>query len=254
MQQPDFNTLLASHIQLLSGCCFSGVDSGSSATQYVWSERIPDVTMNFATHVELNHLDWAIQAARRRNRAPAVLAPDEDAMKRFRRDPRFTEMFPARWMVFTAGDRLCAPPVPSIDLTTSEAPTPQREFMDVFAALFPDDNVNDHVRKYYVPMLNSARPVNGTQTFHFVAFHDRQPVACASIYVQGQFAGLYNVGTIRSHQGRGFGFAITFLAVQRAISLGCDIVFLQCPADTHIERLYERAGFRKAHSPFLMCF
>jgi len=53
------------------------------------------------------------------------------------------------------------------------------------------------------------------------------PVACATVSVADGTAGIYNVASVETHRGRGFGTAVTSAAIGHGADLGCDLAVLQ---------------------------
>lgn len=77
----------------------------------------------------------------------------------------------------------------------------------------------------------------------FVGRTSGQPVSTAEIALGGDgVAGLYNVATLNSERGQGFGTAMTLHALEAARRLGMKRVELQ--ASRQASGLYERVGFR----------
>ena len=58
----------------------------------------------------------------------------------------------------------------------------------------------------------------------------------------GRTIGVYNIATIESARGRGYGAAITRQVVADGIAAGCDVAILQ--ASDMGYPVYERMGFR----------
>jgi len=76
---------------------------------------------------------------------------------------------------------------------------------------------------------------------HFVGYVDGAPVATASVLSCGDVAGIYDVGTLTSVRGRGFGSAITRAALDHARDRGATEGALQ--SSEKGLRVYQSLGF-----------
>ncbi len=137
-------------------------------------------------------------------------------------------------------------PAAVTDLREIRDADPGGDFATVFANLFPDQAINDHFSAYYVPALRAARRASSAQPVHLVAFEGDEPVACASLYLVGDYAGLYNVGAIASRQRQGLGAWISSEILKHANGRS---IFLQCECGTHVERMYMGLGFSILSTP-----
>jgi GNAT superfamily N-acetyltransferase len=252
MRTPDrgFEALRDAHIAALTGSLIDGVEHGPGGAGYVWSRGIPDPTLNFAYGVRRpDQFAWAGAAALGRARAPAFLARDAEEVAAL--DALFepAARYPACWMVA----RPAASAASGVTLSVHAAPAPGPDFEAVFANLSDDPAVRAHLRRHYLPALRAARGRPGVASVHLVLSDATGPAACASLYLRGDTAGLYNVSTRADRQRRGLGAAVTAAALREARARGAAQVFLQCQAGGAVEALYERAGFRTACAPTLLC-
>ncbi|MCJ2048596.1 GNAT family N-acetyltransferase [Methylobacterium sp. J-070] len=257
MRNPDraFETLRDLHVAALTGSLIDGVAHGPGGAGYVWSRGIPDPTLNFAYGVRRpDQFAWAGAAALGRARAPAFLARDaaEVALLRGLFEPAILD--PVRWMVARP---LPAPSRPDVAITVRAAPAPGPDFEGVFANLSDDPAVRTHLRRTYLPALRGARGRTGVTAFHLVLRDATGPAACGSLYLRGDTAALYNVGTRADRQRRGLGTAVTIAALRAAQARGAGQVFCQVflhrPAGAALAALCARTGFRTVCAPTLLC-
>jgi GNAT superfamily N-acetyltransferase len=76
----------------------------------------------------------------------------------------------------------------------------------------------------------------------YVGYADGQPVATGMGLRTGRTIGVYNIATIESARGRGFGGAMSRRIVADGVIAGCDVAILQ--SSDMGKPLYERLGFR----------
>ena len=77
----------------------------------------------------------------------------------------------------------------------------------------------------------------------FVGYVGGAPVSTAQLVLTGDTGGIYYVGTLESHRGKGYGERLTRRAVGEAAARGCTLVSLQ--ASPPGRPMYERVGFRR---------
>ncbi len=88
----------------------------------------------------------------------------------------------------------------------------------------------------YGQFLDQSLPVR-----HYVGYYNERPVATASVMLDSEVAGIYNITTAPEARGRGFGGALTSHAMSYGKQNGCRYATLQA---TKLGRpVYERLGF-----------
>jgi ribosomal protein S18 acetylase RimI-like enzyme len=91
-------------------------------------------------------------------------------------------------------------------------------------------------------VIASERVVGLDEATAYVGYRDGQPVATGFGFRTGRTIGVYDIATIESGRGRGYGTAMTARVVTDGAVAGCDVAVLQAsPMGLH---LYERLGFR----------
>ena len=113
-----------------------------------------------------------------------------------------------------------------------------RAFAGVSAANWspPDENVIEFYERTATAALRDDSPLR-----FYLGTRDAVPVATAEMTVSGATAGLYNIATLASARGRGFGSAMTTFPLAEARREGCTTAVLQASADG--VGIYRRAGF-----------
>ncbi|WP_375462992.1 GNAT family N-acetyltransferase [uncultured Methylobacterium sp.] len=248
MASLGFERMLDAHLRMQAGCYVSGVDEGEDGARYLWSDGIAEPGFNLA--VGSHDIAWVRVMAARRERLPAILARDPGEADRHAGRPDLAGVFHTRWMARSCAATEAAPA--SLDIGTD--PAPGSAFLSVCGDLFADPAINAVAQAVFVPTLRGARAVEGVAARHLTLSEADEPVACASVYVAGDLAGLYNVGTRASRQGRGWGTAVTRAAIAAAAEAGARTIVLQCVAGGTVERLYAGMGFAVVAEPVILVF
>jgi len=235
---------VARHNRMQLGCYIDAITPLAEGVEYIHSKWADDNVWNRATVVETQPTGNVVAAvateAIKFGRAP-VLAHQTSAS--LPSHYRIVATEPELWMRCTPQtfDRN-AVESSNVRVTSSAAPAPPPEFCSVFERLFQDEEVNALFRRYYVPALQHATR-RESEPYHFVAWEDDSAVGCASLYMLGTTAGLYNVGTLFERQRRGVGRLISSAACQFALSMGAQEIVLQTVVGTHVEAMYASLGF-----------
>jgi GNAT superfamily N-acetyltransferase len=74
---------------------------------------------------------------------------------------------------------------------------------------------------------------------------ERQPVATLHLLRDGSTAGIYAVGTMKTHRRHGVSTALFARAIRDAHAAGCDLICLSTGAGGYAEMLYTELGFQR---------
>lgn len=84
---------------------------------------------------------------------------------------------------------------------------------------------------------------------YLVVREGTQPVACGSLVVDAECAGVFNMVTASTRRGRGYATSIVQALLAHAAAAGVRLVYLQVDAaNAPARRIYERFGFRDRYA------
>jgi GNAT superfamily N-acetyltransferase len=95
-------------------------------------------------------------------------------------------------------------------------------------------------RSMIEPLLD-GRLLDAPGFFAQLGLLDGEPIATAGVFVTGDLAGVYNIGTVEAARGKGIGEAITWAAVMAGRAAGATRSILQ--ASEMGEPVYRRMGY-----------
>ena len=237
---------------MLSGSLIEAAEIGPNRTGYAWSRAIPDPEVNFGYGIrEAGDFAWAGAFALGRGRSPAFLVRDANEVTRLCRFFAPAAIKPTTWMIAeTARPRGAAEPG---HIACHAGARPPPDFEGVLVNLSEAAAVRAHLRRHYLPALRTARARPGIAPVHLVLHDAVGPASCASLYLRGEIAGLYNLGTRADRRRRGLGPRLILGALATARSRGARAVFMPCATGAPLETLAARHGFRAAFRPSLVC-
>jgi GNAT superfamily N-acetyltransferase len=99
------------------------------------------------------------------------------------------------------------------------------------------DMAEDLIRAIVVPTL-----LDHDDVAVYVGYADGEPVATGLGFRTGSTIGVYNIATVASSRGRGYGAAMTRRVIADGVAAGCDVAILQSSEMGF--PIYERLGFR----------
>ena len=123
---------------------------------------------------------------------------------------------------------------PGLAIRTVEAESDWPAYFDVLCRGF------DVPLEMVAPIANPAI-YKAPNIAAFLATSDDEPVATSLAFITGDVVGVYNVATVPSHRGQGFGAAMTRAAIDWGRDRDCKVAVLQ--ASEMGRRVYERMGF-----------
>ena len=97
--------------------------------------------------------------------------------------------------------------------------------------------------EFLIEYMGGIRFGPGCDVRHYVGYNEDLAVSCATLVLGDGVAGLYNVGTLPTHRGKGFATALTLSALLDARAEGMRLGVLH--ASSQGGRLYRSLGFQE---------
>lgn len=255
MADNSIMALMQAHVELQMGTYFSDVRDLGSGVRFASSARISDYYWNYAFGLncspkELPDRVGDVRAhANRIARRPTIYSTPETRPERLSEILAVAEVSTEVWMTLGKKDakRLAIPedirisPVTQMDDMNHFI----RVFRDAYGSGSPDAPGYSGLPEEYPESISHAVPSENIQVVHFIGWEGAEPVAISSIFSKPPYAGLYNVGITHQARRKGYGTIMSFVAIARAFTDGCEIVLLQTEADSPVEELYAKLGFRR---------
>lgn len=119
------------------------------------------------------------------------------------------------------------------------------QFMDYYEVLCKSFNFNDNkvIGHEYKTALAIPSDIFGGRVSHYVGYLNRKPVACSSLFIDSEFAGLYCLGVIPEYRGSGYSLQMHHERIKAARNKGCKWALLQAARFSVAERNALLFGF-----------
>lgn len=248
--------LIEAHVAVQLGTYFDADADLGGGLRFLSSERITDPYWNYGVGLDtdMSRLPDALQRLRQHasklNRQPAVYVSPETRPKDLMSIVNGSVFSTEVWMTLTQAMLIPAAKPDRVSCAEVDKGPEFDRFLDVFRNAYgPAEGQSvgySGLPEAYPASLKASQPRTGVRIMHFLMKSGRDPIAVASVFIRPPFAGLYNVGTVHGARGKGLGRTVSEVAVRAALNGGASTVFLQTEADSAVERLYSRMGFRRS--------
>lgn len=113
-----------------------------------------------------------------------------------------------------------------------------KQWIEPLADAFPSEDNGEYYRKLNAALLNKGNK----KLMHFIAFHNNEPAAAATLFLSGDSVMLHNLGTKQAFRNRGLGQALALYRMHLAKSLGFKHCFLDASEDGY--KLHKKLGLK----------
>lgn len=244
-----------SHYEFQIGCYFSNSRNIEGASLF-WNDKIRDSFWNYATKINANEssleelIKRIIAFFRAKNRQPTIYFTPftkprslPEILKKFGFVPKYKDA----WMFYEQSE-------PNITIpqgfTIKQVKTidEMKTFVNIFHQAYGGSSSEEPYgalpKEYGECLLDSfLKPQKGKIVVNYLGFLDSKPISIATLIYSGNFGCVYNVGTVPTYRGRGFGAALSLNAVADSIKNNANIVFLQTEQGSFNEKYYTNLGF-----------
>lgn len=246
--------LLDAHVKIQIGTYFSEChEINDSKIKFAYSKKIKDFYWNYAYNINctIKEFPEIINKIRKysseiQRECTIYITPDTEP-KNIAEIINPLETEDEVWMVYNRD--LCVIEDPKLNVKTIINQKPNKIFLDVFDNSYSvaDENSPGYtgLPKEYLDCIGNSKPSPDVTAAHFIGIDGNDPAAVASIFIADGYAGLYNVGTHHEKRRKGFGTEISQQAIIYAIKNRCHTIFLQTQADSEVEELYSKIGFKR---------
>lgn len=129
-----------------------------------------------------------------------------------------------------------------IEITTVTTEAEKQTFLSIFDAAFSED---EPLPQSYLEGIRRALDEDwgAGLTRNILLETDDTAAGIGTVAINNGIAFIYNIATLPSHQGKGFGTAATHAAIRTAREHDADRIVLQAEAGSYVEEFYRGLGF-----------
>lgn len=251
----QIESLMEAHVKVQIGTYFSDCKQiEGSVIKYAYSKKIEDFYWNYAYNINcaIDKLPEEIQRIRdfskEINRECTIYVTSETNPKNIAEIINPLELEEEVWMIYNEKNIEIENSKLRIEIIKNDIPS--STFMEIFDNSYSEAEEGatgyTGLPKEYLDCISNSKPASGVTSAHFIGIdNDNIPSAVASIFMFNGYAGLYNVGTHHDKRRKGFGAEISKQAISYALKNNCHTLFLQTQADSEVEELYSKIGFKR---------
>lgn len=132
----------------------------------------------------------------------------------------------------------------------------RKDFVEVFTSAYggeitPEQPYGELDKSYMDALVRSFKGIN--KFFHFICYDKNIPVSIATLCFSDGKGGIYNVGTVPTHRGKGYGTAVSNACIREWSNMGGDLLFLQTEKGSSVEKWYSSLGFKLEFVGMIYC-
>ena len=241
------------HFNVQKGMYFDRMEQINDCSLYL-SEIISDGYWNYCFVPEYvnftAHLESILEAFHAAERNPCLYFSEDKKVSSASEsliEHGFTPLFEESFMTYSIKKSVDVKPS-SVVAKQVKDDVSQHDFLEVFGRAYGGEKTLEQpygeLDETYVKALSRSFK-NQNQFFHYVCYEGQFPVSIASLcFVDGK-GGLYNVGTLPAHRGKGYGTIATKACVDKWLELDGETMFLQTETGSAVEKWYQKMGFKQ---------
>lgn len=187
-----------------------------------------------------------------RDKIPAaVAAADDTALIQWLKNNNYTKKKNISWFFFEGS--ITNSPKHTVKKVESEEQLDQ--FIETFDGSFQEDDPKNPWGKV-TDFLGWVRDRwyqfhDTNELQYFIAYEDQQPSAVSALQSRDGIGYLFNVGSLQSVRGKGFGKAVTMHAIKASMEMGNKLHCLNTQAGHYAYQFYIRQGFEERFQTLL---